>query len=321
MTAAIEVPSPAVMSRGPARPGPRVLVATNGEHGSDGAVATAARLIQSARARGSVVGVLETDSIGGAGDGVPTRGDRFSARSALMERLLMQLVRVSPRCIEWRVEVREGDPAPVLCLVAQEQEAGLIIAGLGHHDSANDRFGAETTLRMLRLARTPVLAVPETFDRPLRRAVVATDFSAGSLNAAREGLALFPSLTDVEFVHVATATDPDIDAIHRWMRPPAADSAWSLGLPRRSGDQPIAFRTTALTGRSAREILQYAGSLDADLIVAGSRGAGLAQRIIVGSTATTTLRDAPCALLAVPAAMKRPWSRLTVPSTGSYRVE
>ena len=318
MTVAIEVPNPAVVSHGPSRPGPKILVATNGERGSDGAVATAARLIESARAHVSVVGVLEADTIGSS---VTTRGDRFSARSALMERLLMQLVRVSPRCVEWRVEVREGDPAPVLCLVAQEQEAGLIIAGLGHHDSANERFGAETTLRMLRLARTAVLAVPESFDRPLRRAVVATDFSAGSLNAAREGLALFPSLTDVEFVHVATATDPDIDAIHRWMRPPAADSAWSRGIARRSGDQPIAFRTTALTGRSAQEILQYAGSLDADLIVAGSRGAGLAQRIIVGSTATTTLRDAPCALLAVPAAMKRPWSRLTVPSTGSYRVE
>jgi nucleotide-binding universal stress UspA family protein len=282
-------------------------------------VATAARLIQSARARGSVVGVLETDSMG-PGCAATTRGDRFSARSEMMERLLMQLVRVSPRCVEWRVEVREGDPAPVLCLVAQEQEAGLIVAGLGHHDSANERFGAETTLGMLRLARTPVLAVPETFDRPLRRAVVATDFSAGSLNAAREGLALFPSLTDVEFVHVATATDPDLDAIHRWMRPPAADPTWGRGGARRSGDSPIAFRTTALTGRSAQEILQYAGSLGADLIVAGSRGAGLAQRIIVGSTATSTSGDAPCALLAVPAAMKRTWSRLTVPAMGSYRL-
>ena len=320
MTVAIEVPSHAALSRGPSRPGPKILVATNGERGSDGAVATAARLIQSARARVSVVGVLETDSFGSSGD-VTTRGDRFSARSAMMERLLMQLVRVSPRCVEWRVEVREGDPAPVLCLVAQEQEAGLIIAGLGHHDSANERFGAETTLRMLRLSRTPVLAVPETFDRPLRRAIVATDFSAGSLSAAREGLAMFPSLTDVEFVHVATATDPDIDAIHRWMQPPVADSTWSRRGAARSGEQPVAFRTTALTGRSAREILQHAGSLGADLIVAGSRGAGLAQRIIVGSTATSTLRDAPCALLAVPAAMKRPWSRLTVPAAGSYRGE
>lgn len=320
MTVAIEVPDSAVVSRGLAKPGPKILVATNGERGSDGAVATAAHLIQSARARGSVVGVLETDSIGSPG-AVTTRSDRYSARSALMERLLMQLVRVSPRCVDWRVEVREGDPAPVLCLVAQEQAAGLIIAGLGHHDSADERFGAETTLRMLRLARTPVLAVPETFDRPLRRAVVATDFSAGSLNAAREGLALFPSLNDVEFVHVATATEPDIDAIHRWMRPPSADFTWSRGGARHAGDQPIAFRTTALTGRSAREILQYAGSLGADLIVAGSRGAGLAQRIIVGSTATSALRDAPCALLAVPAAMKRPWSRLTVPATGSFRVE
>jgi nucleotide-binding universal stress UspA family protein len=72
----------------------------------------------------------------------------------------------------------------------------------------------------------------------------------------------------------------------------------------------ITFRTTALTGDSSLEILRFAKSSGADLIIAGSRGAGLAHRIIVGSTASRLLRDAPCALLTVPAAMKRPWSRL-----------
>jgi nucleotide-binding universal stress UspA family protein len=293
---------------------PRILVASNGEAGSDGALATAARLLESARARITVVGVVEHGkSTSGRSGAVPwTDSDLASARCELTERLLVQLARISPRFVDWRVEVREGDPATVLSSFALGPDVRLIIAGLGHHDSAEHRFGAETALRTLRLSCRPVLAVPESFDRLPHRAIVATDFSDNSLHAAREGLSLFPSLRQVDFVHVAPTTDLDIAAIHRWMAPSGMDPASKLeDVRRRIGVHAgITFRTTALTGESSLEILRFAKSSGADLIVAGSRGAGLAQRIIVGSTASRLLRDAPCALLAVPAAMKRPWSRL-----------
>jgi hypothetical protein len=53
-------------------------------------------------------------------------------------------------------------------------------------------------------------------------------------------------------------------------------------------------------GKTSREILKYAQSVDADLIVTGSRGAGFMSRMLVGSTATGIIRGAHCAVLAVP---------------------
>jgi nucleotide-binding universal stress UspA family protein len=292
---------------------PNVLVATNGCGGSDGALCIASQLLEHSNARVSVIAVRDLREVTtSTRDNECRCHERASAKSELLQRVLVQLARVSPGCIDWAVEVQEGDPAVVLARLGKERNARLVITGLGHHDAAHGRFGAETTLRTLELAKVPVLAVPESFDHLPERALVATDFSEHSLNAAREGLALFPTITEVDFVHVAPATTLDMDAIHRWMTPSGRDPASLLDdVRRRIGAYAgVTYKTTALTGESAQEILRHARATSADIIVAGSRGAGLAQRIIVGSTATQLLREAECAVLAVPVATKRPWSRL-----------
>jgi nucleotide-binding universal stress UspA family protein len=279
----------------------QVLVGTNGEPGADGALRAAALLLERSRARVTVVGVVEAMEATVAGG---------EAGEEMLQRVLVQLARVSPGCVEWAVEIREGDAAHELARVAQEREARLLITGLGHRDAVSGNYGVETTLRVLQQSRTPLLAVPETSDRPLRRAVVATDFSPESLHAARESLALFPSLEDVDFVHVAPDAQPDLDAIHRWLMPTGRDPYSRLDdVSRRIGAVAgVTVRTTPLRGISALEILRHSRATGADLIVAGSRGAGLAQRLIVGSTATQLLCGAECAVLAVPTAAGRPWT-------------
>lgn len=292
---------------------PDVLVATNGCGGSDGALSMAIQLLEHSPARVAVVGVVDPGEL--------MKGERVDeaecpahavAQSELMKRILVQLSRVAPGTSGCSVEVLEGDPAVVLARLASQRNARLIITGLGHHDADADRFGAETTLRTLGLARVPVLTVPESFDHLPERALVATDFSEYSLNAAREALALFPSLTEVDFVHVAPVTTVDMAAIHRWLTPSGRDPASLLDdVRRRIGAYAgVTYKTTTLTGESAQEILRHARQTGADIIVAGSRGAGLAQRIIVGSTATQLLREAECAVLAVPVPTTRPWARL-----------
>jgi nucleotide-binding universal stress UspA family protein len=292
---------------------PAVLVATNGCGGSDGAVSIAAQLLERSHARVTVIGVVDPGAIARSEhtSESPCAAQAF-AHSELLERVLVQLARVSPACVDWAVEVTEGDPAVVLARLGSQRNARLIITGLGHHDAEQDRFGAETTLRILGAAKVPLLAVPESFERLPERAIVATDFSEYSLNAAREALALFPSLTDVDFVHVAPATSIDMEAIHRWLTPSGRDPASLLDdVRRRIGAYAgVTYKTTALRGESAQEILRHARATGADIIVAGSRGAGLAQRIIVGSTATQLLREAECAVLAVPVPTTRPWARL-----------
>ena len=106
----------------------------------------------------------------------------------------------------------------------------------------------------------------------------------------------------VYLVHVAPRLELQPEAFAAWMKMfgegigPAFDRVKAeLGPP-----ESVTVETVALNGKPSREILDFAKSTQVDLIVTGSRGAGLVDRILVGSTATGILRGAQCAVLAVP---------------------
>ena len=54
------------------------------------------------------------------------------------------------------------------------------------------------------------------------------------------------------------------------------------------------------TGPAAEEILRFAGEIDAQLIVIGSRGHGAFERLLLGTTAERVVRLAACPVLVVP---------------------
>jgi nucleotide-binding universal stress UspA family protein len=53
-------------------------------------------------------------------------------------------------------------------------------------------------------------------------------------------------------------------------------------------------------GDPARMLLDYANKVDADVMVIGRRGAGLIERIMLGSVANRVAHDAQCPVLLVP---------------------
>lgn len=53
-------------------------------------------------------------------------------------------------------------------------------------------------------------------------------------------------------------------------------------------------------GDPASELERYCDAVDADLLVVGRRGAGMVERLILGSVADRLARDAPCPLMIVP---------------------
>lgn len=53
-------------------------------------------------------------------------------------------------------------------------------------------------------------------------------------------------------------------------------------------------------GDPARMLLDYASRVDADVMVIGRRGAGLLERIMLGSVANRVVHDAECPVLLVP---------------------
>lgn len=296
-----------------------VLVATDGTESSDAALRAAASYARHAGANVTVLAVMEGMPLVAADYGIliPPLDDPSARRTMLLERVRNELQRLRLESAQWSIEVLEGDPAATIARRARELDARVIVIGLGHHELFDRLFGGETALRTLRHARTPVLAVPPHFDRPPRSAVIATDFTLASVVAARAALSLFDSLNQVYLVHVSPPLELQPDAFAAWMAVfgEGVTPAFERVRAEIGATDSISVEIVTRTGKPAREILHFAREKEADLIVTGSRGAGLVDRILVGSTATGIIRGAPCAVLAVPAG--RSDQRLVWPDVGT----
>jgi nucleotide-binding universal stress UspA family protein len=281
-----------------------ILVATDGTPSAEAALRAAAQLARHAEANVVVLTVLEPLPLVAADYGmmIPPVDSDQSRRRALFQRVKEQVTAIGPAATGWTIELREGDPSAVIARTAREVKSRLIVLGLGHHELLDRLFGGETALHTLRLARIPVLAVPPDFTHLPKRVIVATDFSFASVRAAHLALRLVDTATIVYLVHVAPRMELQPEAFAAWMSlygegvGPAFDRIRAeLALPDR-----VVVESVSRQGKPSREILEFARSTQADLIVTGSRGAGLVDRLLVGSTATGLIRGGHCAILAVP---------------------
>jgi nucleotide-binding universal stress UspA family protein len=139
-----------------------------------------------------------------------------------------------------------------------------------------------------------------------RRILCAIDFSPASIAALRQADDLANSLgAKLTMLHVVP--DPlqqpwsaeayalniaDLEA--EWISRANADLS---RLARTCKSNPVAL---CRVGKPAAEILDYARTDSADLIVAGSHGHGAFAKMILGSVADRLVRQAPCPVLTVP---------------------
>ena len=75
---------------------------------------------------------------------------------------------------------------------------------------------------------------------------------------------------------------------------------------RLAGARGVPVRAVLLTGDAVDEIVAYADSLDADLIVVGSRGLGAVASGMLGSVSQGVLHEARRPVLVVRRARERP---------------
>jgi nucleotide-binding universal stress UspA family protein len=278
-----------------------IIVAVDGTDGSTGAIRAADLLANRGGAHLGVVSAFQNEppNTGFQGDAIP---DRSGVRCDLLQRVLVQLANTSPLSGEWRIDMRCGESSEVIARAAEERSARLILMGLGRHRILDRVLGAEATVRTLKRTRTPVLAVPPTFDRLPKRAVLATDFGASSLRAARAALEFFPGLTEVFLVHVAPMDEiaPPVAPKREGASYFSVDDEIERFRSRLDPHGALAIETVVLLGAPVHEILAFSKRVAADLIVAGTHGARHWDRLLVGSTATRLLRGAECAVLTVP---------------------
>ncbi len=280
----------------------RVLLATDGGADAMGAVAVAAALARyQAEVRALTVIPFPSSGLTGpealALSEVELRTEQFAelrTREAVQLQLAGGHLGVHPQFVQGRV-------VPTIVRSARDWEAAMILVGLNRHDLIDRLTGEETALRVARSAAIPVLAAtPDAAEMP-RRIVVAVDFSAASLRAARAALALAQDGGHVTLAHV---------------RPPAVPARPSPGDPRHytagiaGGLAQLQQRlvpplngtldTVTLIGNPSTELLAYATAEHADLIAAGSHRHSFVGRLVLGSVTTDLLRAATHSVLVIP---------------------
>jgi len=282
-----------------------IVVATDGTTSASAALKAAHAMADRSGADIIVLTVLEPLPLVAADYGLllPPADTDDARRQALATRVRDQVGETVGPHADWEIQVKDGDPAAVIARVAREAGARMIIAGIGHHDLLDRMFGGETALHTLRLSRVPVLAVAPSFEALPQRIAIAVDFSQPSIAAARAALRLVPSPAMVYLVHVAPRLELQPEAYAAWMSDYSEGVGPAFERVRAQLDIPagIPVETITLTGKPTKALLAFAKSANIDLVVTGSRGAGIVDRILVGSTATGLIRGASCSILAVPA--------------------
>ena len=221
---------------------------------------------------------------------------------ACMSQLTTRLESFGGAATTWDRRIVHGAPAFALTNLARERRAAMLIVGIGRHRPFDRVFGAETALRTIQRAPCPVLVVHPDFEGPFHDVVVATDFSAASLAAARAAL---PLISPTATLHVVHAWEPSSAAD---TRATAANATYAKALPERfrrfvellSMPPEVMVKTVTREGRAAECVLDYAAAHHADLVTAGRHGRTLLQRILVGSQTTALIRAADRSLLIAP---------------------
>jgi nucleotide-binding universal stress UspA family protein len=274
---------------------PGILVATDGREQSDVALRAGCRLVA-----GGPLGVL-TVLPPHAAHGTSTFGESAELIDAVARQTLVeaQVLRVLGDGVETWIEVRSGYPPAVLAASAALHRA-LLVAGIGRPRVMDRLRGDESALRLIREARTPILAVAPLSALPPRRLVIAMDFSESSLAAARLALGLAAPSAEVIVAHIA---------------PRSTEIAWGSGAVGYHGDPALALenhvrqltrpfdgrlRPIVVHGDAASELLDLAMRERADLIAVGARGHGPLSRVAIGAVTTRIVRCATCSVLVAP---------------------
>jgi nucleotide-binding universal stress UspA family protein len=204
------------------------------------------------------------------------------------------------------VVVRSGDVRDELFKIVVDDNVDLLIMGTHGQVYLERIFLGSTTDSMLRRVPVPVLTVPgrspkqaeSPFAVPFRRVLYATDLS----DTAAMGLRYCGDFVHTLGAHLTLLHVMDLRDT------PAFDNeaevrADILGKIRNSIEHERCKEFSVaevVRGAPRQEILKYAATMEADLIVINLRSKGILERALLGSTAEWVIRSARIPVLCLP---------------------
>ena len=296
-TAAPDTSVPTLLPDGP------ILVATDTSPDADAAFPLAASLADCVDAETVVLSVIPPMTVPVYGvDGMVVSmlppDDAAETHTAALE---AQVKRAALHRRDWRVEVRDGEPAVEISTAASAMKARLLVVGRGRHGPLDRVLNGETILRLLQLGDTPVLAAERTLTSCPRRVVIATDFSPFSLYAAQVAMTVCAPDATIWLVHVGPPFDEAVPYLRERAIVYRAEAATAFAEMRgRLARAKVQFEDVVLTGAASQEVPAFAERNGADLVVSAAHGYGFLRRMMLGSVSAALIRQAPCSVLVVP---------------------
>jgi nucleotide-binding universal stress UspA family protein len=219
------------------------------------------------------------------------------------EQRLRELVQSIATGLIW-TEIAVGRPDEELARVAGEYGADLIVVGRhGERPGIWDRLGG-TAERVLNRSKLPVLVVSGAPRTPPRSILAAVDESAATATVLEWTRALarrFDASATVLHVVSPILVNPGSAIAAGALMPPAAgfgneadvrEAAEAWLNEEVGGESAPRLDPVVAIGLPAQTILAEAETRGSELVVLGSRGAGTAGRLVLGSVSTAVLRGA-----------------------------
>jgi nucleotide-binding universal stress UspA family protein len=236
--------------------------------------------------------------------GSPTEAERLTrlAIDARQGELTAQRSRTHPGRRTWPFAIHVGNRVDEIVGYAEHHGASLIVLGLGSHGAIARLLQRETALRVIRAARTPVLAVPSDAWGVPHSVVAAIDFTPSSEEAARTALQLLGGEGTLHLAHVTPrVTIPQGDS-RPWGQPAATEVLGRLEAVSRRLDPPAGVQVefVSLYGEASQELVAFAEQHRVDMIATGAHGRSRLGRLVLGSVSTKIVRSAHSWVLVVP---------------------
>jgi nucleotide-binding universal stress UspA family protein len=281
-----------------------VIVAGVGElDGRDPALAAAAGVAQAAGAELHLVHAYQVPRTMGVADGfaVALREGSDEYHDQALGALQVVAARV-PGARGAACHVLEGSPGASVLQVAERLGADLVVVGATRRSRLGRVFLGSTAQRVLRESGVPVLVARGNLPLPPRRILLACDLTGPGATALATGVGMVEAFAGRPGAVRALYVLP-------WsLLPPIPTTAPAVDGARGRLEAFLAehpapaypVESTVRCGQPADEIVAEARDWAADLVIVGTHARGRGARLLLGSVAEGTLRDAPCGVLAVP---------------------
>lgn len=201
-----------------------------------------------------------------------------------------------------------GDPSTARALqhAAEEDGAGLLVVGSTHRGTVGRVLAGGVTASVLHHAPCPVAVAPRGFaEEPRELETIAVGFDGSDESQAALALATKLAKAAGASLRILSVVAVAVPAAY----PAAFEGDWVDETERAgrakvdracaaAGEHGVVASGETAVGSAVDELVELSGEVD--LLVVGSRGFGPVKRLLLGSTSDRLVREAGCAVIAVP---------------------